>query len=183
MKKKLLVLSAAIVSMFSLSSCDEIIKELLRPFDTQIQEFQVTIPIVTNTTTETNIGSAQVSFNLDSAIRANSGNNVTINAINSVTVKKIDLGLTNANQLNNFGNFESLKVNYSSNTVTTPVTIATATVPNEYVVSKTIDVTNSPDLKSSFSNGSQMTFTLIGKARSVTTQPLNARVNVTLHIE
>jgi hypothetical protein len=182
MKKKLLVLSAAVISLFSLSSCDEIIKELLRPFDAPISEFQISIPVVTNTTSEITLGASQVSFNLDSAIRATSGGNVSINAINSVTVKKIDLNLTNANQLNNLGNFESLKINFSSNSITTPVTIANATVNGEYD-SKTIDVTNSPDLKSSLSNGSQMTFTLLGKARSITTQPLTARVNVTLRIE
>jgi soluble cytochrome b562 len=186
MKKAFLNVSLFAISAIGLTSCDDIAKELMKPFDVPVSNVTLTIPIVTNTLTESSLGATTTSFNMDSAIKANTANVFSINAVNSIKISAVTINLTNADATNNISNFETVRVAFNTNNNTTQTTIGSkAIVDNNAATntSTTIDITNSPELKDYLKGSTTMTYTLFAKARRPTTHTLNAVISVTLHVE
>jgi soluble cytochrome b562 len=186
MKKTLLSVALFATTVMALTSCDEIAKELMQPFDVPVSNVTLTIPIVTNITAEGSLGSTTTSFNMDSAIKANTANAFSINAANSIKISAVTLNITNADATNNISNFESARVAFNTNKNTTQTTIGSKAILDNNTAtntSTTIDITNSPELKDYLNGSTTMTYTLFAKARRVTTHTLNAVINVTLHVE
>jgi len=186
MKRTFLSLSLFAAAVVGLSSCDDIAKELIQPFDVPVSNITLTIPVVSSTTTETSLGSTVSSFNLDSAIKKNTANAFSINAANSIKIKSITISLQNTDATNNLSNFETARVAFNTNTNTTQTTIGTKAILDNNAASNTttdIDITNSPELKDYLNGSSTMTYTLFAKARRATTHTMPAVINVTLHVE
>ena len=186
MKKTILSLSLLSMVALGFSSCDKIAKELMQPFNVPVSSVNITIPIVVNTATESALGATTTSFNMDSAIKANTANAFSINAVNSIKIKTITVNLQNTDATNNLSNFESARVAFNTNNNTTQTTIGSKAIVDNNVATNTttdIDITNSPELKDYLKGSSTMTYTLYAKARRVTTHTLPAVINVTLHVE
>lgn len=184
MKKTLLGL--AVFAAVGLTSCDEIAKELIKPFDVPVNNIQIDIPVVTNTSAETALGATTSSFNMDSAIKAATSNAFSINAANSIKISQVTLNLTNADAINNMSNFETARIAFNTNNNTAQTTIGSKSILDNNSATNTttsIDITNSPELKDYLKGSSTMTYTLYAKARRITTHTLNAVVTVTLHVE
>jgi soluble cytochrome b562 len=170
----------------SFTSCDEIAKEILKPFDVPLNNIQLTIPIVTNISAESSLGSTTSSFNMDSAIRANTSGAFSINAVNSIKISQVSVNLQNTDAANNISNFETATVKFSTDKNAAQTTIGSKSILDNNSAtntSTTIDITNSPELKDYLNGSSTMTYTLYAKARRITTHTLSAVINVTLHVQ
>ena len=186
MKNKLLAASIFAAGLITLSSCDKIANELMRPFDVPVSTLTVSIPIVAAINAEANLGSATTSFNLDSAIKANTANLFSINAVNSIKISAIAVTLQNTDAANNLSNFESARIAFNTNKNTTQTTIGSKAIVDNNSASNsstTIDITNSPELKEYLNGSATMTYTLYAKARRITTHSMPAVISVTLHVE
>jgi hypothetical protein len=182
MKKRFFALSLlGTFCIAGLTSCDKVKDNLFPPFETEIADVNVTIPITVQGVEASS--SNTVSFNLDSTIKAYTANAFSISNLNSVKVKDVTVFLTDADELNDVSNFESVQLKISSNTVSTPAIVASATIPNSPAESLNIPAgDNSPELKE-YLNGNELVYTVTGMARRTTTKPLNAVVSVTLSIK
>lgn len=179
MKKVLLSVSLFVFVVAGIS-CKKIKEAIFPLIDVNLPSFQFAVPAIPIVlSSEASLGSFSVNFNLDSLIRANTAGAFGAGAVSTVKVKKIVVSLTNADAANNLANFESARFTFSSNTKTTPVEIATFSFPDTFSTTYTAEPANSPELKD-YLLGSELTYTLYGKARRTTSKALNFNVAVTL---
>jgi hypothetical protein len=182
MKKSLFALSLlGTFCIASLTSCEKVKDSLFPPFETQISDVNVTIPITVQG--EEASSSNTVSFDLDSTIKDYTENAFNIDNLNSVKVKDITVYLTDADAQNDVSNFESVQLKIASNTVNTPAVVANTTIPNTPANNLNIPAgENSPELKE-YLKGNELSYTITSSTRRSTTKPLNAVVSVTLSLK
>lgn len=182
MKKRILALSLlGSLCAFGLISCDKVKDKLFPAFEAEIDDVAVTIPIALEGVEATS--TSTVMFDLDSTIKANTGNAFGIDNLNSVKVKDLTVTLTDADNLNDVSNFEDVTFKMASNTVSTPAVVASAVIPDNYATSINIPAGEStPELKE-YLKGKQLTYHVTSTARETTTKPLHAIVSVTLAIK
>lgn len=185
MKKTRIFLALAFIAYLA-SSCkklQEIKDQIFSPIDVNVPSFQFTVPAIPIVISgEASLGSISSRINLDSTIRANTGGVFGLSSVSSIKVKQMVINITNADAANNLANFESARVSLSSNTNTTQSEIATFSFPDTFSNSSTSAQTNNPDLISYFS-GNELNYNLYGRARRITTKPLNFVVSVTLSVK
>lgn len=182
---KKLFISAAIVIVVAAGSfsCKKIIRSIFQGVDADVPAFTVTVPALPYVfPNEVPFGTFSQNFNLDSAVKANTGGVYGANDISSVKVKRINFNLSNSDDLNNISNFESARLLFSSNTKSDTVTIASIVFPDTPSASYTYTPTNSPELKP-YLTGSVLTYTAYGKLRKITTKSLGMTVLVTLRVQ
>lgn len=184
MKIKVLSVAAALTAglMFTTSSCDKLKDALFQAFYTQGVSQTFDIPIINTTNTETTFGTLVDKFNIDSIIKAETNDAFSLNDIKKITITEAKVTLLNADVDNNFANFESGMLTFSTNSNPTPLTVATG--PNPDVYSETFMLPPIPDTNlKSYLAGSELTYVISGKARRVTNKVLNARLDVKFYIE
>ena len=177
---KKLLYPICLLAMLTSVSCDKVKTALFPDFDLGLAEVDLTIPVITTTTAESEMGEHTVSLNLDSAIRANTKDEFNLDHVKSIKVKKVDLQLTNADQENNLANFEYAKV-YIAAGAGNPVMVASYAIPDTYATSLSVEA-ESGELKDLLSNN-QFTYSISGKARRTTSKTLDAHLLVTLRVE
>lgn len=178
--KRLIVISA--VSLFALifSSCDKIEGALFKPFESPLS-FEVTIPVISNTSSEVGMGQTNVQYNLDSVIRKNTGNVFGADIVGNMYIKDIGLELLDSDGSNNLSKFDYVKLSVSSGS-STPFLFGPYNVPAGSITNTIFSVSNSPNIKPFFS-GATVTFSMTGKANTATTKTLRAKVSATLRFE
>jgi len=177
MKKIILVFSAAVILLIAFSSCKKIIAALFKGVDVNVPQVEVTIPsIIAVVPVEISLGTFSYHFNLDSNVKAKTGGVFGANAVNSIKIKQINVSFSNADQLNNFSNFEIARVTLHSNSNNNPVTIFTTNFPDTYAASVSI-APNDVELLS-YLKGSEIIYTIFGKMRRITTKPLNMSISI-----
>lgn len=177
MKKALL--SFSVLGTLALASCDKVKDAIFPAFETSINDIKVTVPVTTNTTTEMSLGEVVVNFNVDSVIRKHTADQFSIDNAKSIQVVTTTIDVLNGTDENNISNFESVKLSVSSNTRPTPVAIASAIITS--AVEPLVINGNGTDLKEYLKAG-RMTYTLSGKAKKPTTQPLQLEVSLQLKV-
>lgn len=178
--KKLFITVSLIGALIGITSCNKIKDALFPAIDVELPAFQFSIPAIPFVlNSEASLGSFTMKFNLDSIIRANTAGAFGAGAVSTVKVKQMVISIPNGDQLNNLANFESARFTFSSNTKTTPAEILSITFPDTYSTSTTFTPTDSPELKE-YLSGSELTYTLYGKARRITTKSLTFNIQVTL---
>lgn len=174
------MLTVAAATAFGFSSCEKIENALFKPFQSPIN-FEVTIPVITNTTAEQNMGQTQVRYNLDSVIRKNTGDVFGADIVGAMYVKEIGIQLLDADANNDLGNFDYVKLSVSSGSGT-PVTMGPFNVSSSATTNASFTVPGSVDILPFF-NGSTVNFSMSGKANTATTKTLRARVSATISFE
>ena len=181
MKKFFITASVALMTLTTIS-CKKTILSLFPGFDVKVPDMQVTLPpIPIVPAEEVQIGSITSHFNLDSTIRANTGNVFNISHVTSMKVSKMVATLSNGNVLNNLSNFESGRFLIYSNANTTPGPLATFSFPTTETYTFTGNTDNAPDIVSYYT-GTEITYQLYGKLRRPTTQQLNLTVSTTIRV-
>jgi hypothetical protein len=174
------------VAMFAIAAsfgCKKILRKIFQGIDADVPVFSVVIPPLPYVLpTEASFGTFQQHFNLDSAVRANTGDVYGANDISSVKVKQITFNLSNSDEENNISNFESAHLTFSSNTKPDTVTIASIIFPDTATTSYTFTPTNSPELKP-YLTGSILYYNAFGKLRRITNKALNMSIQVTLRVQ
>ena len=180
---KLSLLSVMLLVIAGFSSCGKIVEKVFPGVDANAPEIQLTIPIVPVVLpNEFSLGSFTTQINLDSTIRANTAGVFGIGVVSSIKVKEIVITLPNGDNLNNLANFETARVTFTAPNNSTPLTVASLAFPDTYATSSTYTPADSPDLLE-YLKGSEVTYTVYGRARRITTKPLNMTVSVTLRVK
>ena len=178
MKKRFLLSFLAFATLW-FSSCDKIEDALFKPFESPLN-FEVTIPVITNTSSEVNMGQTIVRYNLDSIIKKNTGDVFGADVVGSMYINQIGIQLLDNNASNHLGNFDYVKLAVSSGG--TPAVFGPFNIPAGAAASAAFTTSNSPNIKPFFS-GSNVIFAMNGKANKATTQPLRARISATIRFE
>jgi hypothetical protein len=160
-------------------SCNKVKTALFPDFDLGLAEVELSIPVISSTSAETEMGQETISMNLDSAIRANTRDEFNLSHVNSIKVKKVEFQLTNADEDNNLANFEYAKVYIAADG--NPVIAGSYNIPDIYAESVSVEA-ESADLKSLLSKN-QFTYSVTGKARRTTSKVLDARLKIILRVE
>ncbi|MEP6596666.1 MAG: hypothetical protein ABJA71_12005 [Ginsengibacter sp.] len=163
-------------------SCKKLISKLFPSFDTAVSNIQIAVPPIPFSNISGSVGLQTIYYNLDSTIKANTGGTYGANDVSSITLKSIIINLQNGDPADNFANFESLGVDLSSNSNSTPVTIATATIPDVASNTLSMDVSNNLNILSYF-QGNQLTYNVFGKVRRATYHQLNGLATITVTVK
>lgn len=183
MKPRHLLLPAmAAFLAISISSCEQLKSKLFQSFIAKTLDVDFTIPIVNTTAMRSDMGSVTNFVNLDSIIKAETGNAFSINDIKSVTVESCELNLLNPDQNNNFANFEEGWVSLHSDVNTTPIEINTGMNPDVYSTKWILPEIAGVELKG-YLTGKMINYVFAAKARRVTTKDLNCRLTVQFRVE
>jgi hypothetical protein len=166
------------VSVIAFSSCEKVKEKLFDAFTAKGADVQFTIPIIA-TTNEVSIGSSNVNFNIDSTIKANTGGVFGVDILDQVNPEEVTLSLLNPDELNNLANFESFKVQVTTSNNSNPIVIASLANPNTYATTVNLTVDNTKQLLDLL-KASSVRYEVFGKARRITTKPLNAQLVVKL---
>lgn len=183
MKKVLLGFSIFLLVISGFTSCKKIIDKLFTGIDVKVPDVVLAVPVVPIVLpVEMSLGTVTMKFNLDSLIRANTAGIFNVNDINSVKVKQYTITLPDGDQNNNLSNFQSARVSLSSNSNNEKIDVATVDLPD--VASNTITFTpaNTPELIS-YLKGSELYFTVYGRARKTTSKPLTLVASATVRVE
>ena len=178
MKKTLIILSATFIMLFAFSSCKKLVSAIFGGFDTTV-DFQVSIPAVPIVSPfELPLGQFSYKFNLDSIVKSNTAGVYNANDVKSIKAKQFNITITNADQLNNVSNFQSVRVTIKSNTNNTPTELFSVSFPDTYATSFTT-AGNDVELLS-YLKGSDIIYNMYGKNRRITTKALTIILSVTI---
>lgn len=182
MKKIFVSFASVLILLGVFSSCKKIVSAVFQGTDVNVPEVQVTVPIIPFVAPgEVSLGSYTYRFNLDSAVKANTGGVFGADVVSSIKVKQIKITITNADQLNNLANFESARVTLESNNNTNPVELFSTIFPDTYTPVYIATPTNGPELLS-YLKGSEIVYRMYGKNRRITTKPLNMIISVIIRV-
>lgn len=178
--KKVLISVSLLIFVIAGMSCNKIKDAIFPSIDVNLPAFQIRVPAIPIVlSSEASLGSFTINFNLDSIIRANTAGAFGAGAVSTIKVKKMVISVSNGDAANNLANFESARFTFSSNTKTTPAELVSITLTDTFTTSYTAEPTSSPELKE-YLTGTQLTYSLFGKARRTTSKPLNFSVAITL---
>ena len=181
LKKSLFAVSAG-ATLFAASCTKDIAKALFNAFNTSPTTINFTLPIITDTQNQQELGNQAVEINLDSLVKANTANQFGINDIDGVFLESVHLHLSNADSANNLANLENISVSISSNTQTTPLNLFSADIPDQFAADYEVATNKDIELKSYYSSAT-LNYTINGKARRVTTKELEATVSIVYKIK
>jgi hypothetical protein len=180
MRKILIPVIVFLSILTAFTACRKIVAAVFGGTDINVPATEFTIPVLFAVTpNELLFGSYSQHINLDSAVKANTAGVFGINVVNSIKVKQVSMVIGNPDALNNFSNFETLRVTLTSDTQNTPVEFFAASFPDTYSSTYLFAPTNSPELLP-YLGGSRITYNIYGKNRRITSKPLTVQVNVTL---
>ena len=184
MKKQILmpslIVAVVLGGILSLQSCGKLANLLNFKLNMQTDSVNVTIPVTTGVNGEITVGPSTTSYNVDSFIHSQTGNQLGISNITSVKIAAVTFTLTNPDSLNNFQDFESISASLYSNTNSTPYTINIPSNPDVYAATLSPQVDSTVELKSYI--GTQFNYTLTGKLRRSTTKPLNCTITFKFNV-
>lgn len=158
----------------SFQSCSKLLKNLHFNLSMQTETVTVTIPPSTGSIS---VGPITSSYNVDSFIKANTGNQLGISNITSVKISACVLNLNNSTTANNFANFQSCSASFYSNTNQTPYALSISGNPDVQSTQLSLPVDSTAQLSSYL--GNQFTYNLSGSLRRPTTIPLNCTITFT----
>jgi len=169
-----------LVAGLTFVSCKKLISKLFPSFDTSVS-IQIAVPAIPFPISGS-VGLQTIYYNLDSTIKANTGGVYGSADVSSITLKSIIVNLQNGDAANNFANFETLRIDLSSNSNSTPVAIASANIPDVASYSLSMEVSNSLNILSYF-QGNQLTYNIFGKLRRATSHELHGVATITVTVK
>ena len=172
----LIILAGVLISL----SCKKLISKLLPSFDTTVSDIEIAVPPIPFPISGS-VGNQTIYYSLDSVIKANTGGVFGASDVSSITVKSIVITLQNGDVLNNFANFEMLRIDLSSSANGTPISMATASIPDAVSYNLSMDVSNSNIL--SYFQGNQLTYNIFGKVRRSTSHELDGLATIIVTIK
>lgn len=116
-------------------------------------------------------------FDADKAIKENTENKLNINNVKSAKLKKCVLTITDANNDNNWANFESGKLHFHVNN-SSPEVVIDITNPDVYSDKLEIPADKFPADMTPYIKGTKAYWKLEGKARRTTTKELTLKAEM-----
>ena len=183
-KRSFLVSSTLVLAGFAVlafNSCTKLAKNLQYDLDMQTASVDITIPPYADTSI-TVAGSQTTNYNIDSFIKANTGNVLGVSNISSAKLKTCVLTLHGATQTLNFANFKSCSGSLYSASNLDPYTVTIANNPDVYSTSLDLPVDPDKELKGYLANSNQFTYSLGGKLRRPTTDSIHCTATFTFKV-
>lgn len=171
-------LAVVLGATVSLQSCTKALQNLHFNLGMQTQTETVTIPVTPSGTLS--VGPVTTTYNVDSFIKASTGNQLGINNIYSVKLASVVLTIVNPDSTNNFANFQSCSASMSSNTNSTPYTLNISNNPDTYAPSLSLPVDANMELKSYI--GTQFNYNVTGVLRHPVTKPLTCTITFSYNL-
>jgi uncharacterized protein YceK len=190
MKKLLLSLSllAFVGSISVFSSCDKIkdkVKEeagVDLDFDLDGASANFTLPILTNTNTQSVVDTVEVPFDINAEISSNTGGLYSIDDIESITITSVSMKINDGNTNNNFANLKTAMVAFYTDTKSDVAWIATNdAVPD--VEDYEIDLVPSESNLAEYLKGSKVFYMAGVNPRRATNKELSCTMNIKWHIK
>ena len=174
-------LAFACASMLAFNSCTKIANNLQYDLEMQTATVDVEIPAYDNTTIAIS-GSQTVDYNIDSFIRANTANMMSVSNITSAKIKSCKLVLNDATPEANFANFKSCNASFFTDGNKTPFKISILDNPDKYATELELPVDTEAELKGYLSGGNKFTYTLGGQLRRATKTAVHATATIAFNI-
>ena len=178
---KIVLVLALCLGVFAIQSCTKIATLVSFNLSMQTESVNITIPAMSDTSGVFSVGPISTSYNVDSFVRAQTGNQFGAANITSVKLSSVTLTLSNATNTNNFRNFESVYTAFYSNTNTTPYVLSYNDTSTDFSSSISMPVDTSAELKTYL--GNQFTYDVTGKLRQATTMPLDCTITFTFGVK
>ncbi len=175
---RIAILIAAFGFMSTLQSCTKALQGLKFNLGLQTQSVSVDVPVTPAGSIA--IGPLTSTYNLDSFIKAQTGNQLGVSNISSVKLVSVVITINNPDANNNFANFQSVNASFYSNTNSTPYAISLTNNPNTYATSLSLPVNSNDELKGYF--GTQYTYNISGDLRSPITTILHCTVQYSYNL-
>ena len=179
MRKVLLSTTLASAVLLGFSSCEKVKDKVFPSFETNGGTVHLSVPAISTTNTEVGLDATTISFNLDSAIKANTDGKFSISNAESVKIKTVTVDV-DGDAENNISNFSHVTVKVSSNSNTSAVAIVDADLMD--VNQPNVINGNGTELKG-YLTGSQITYTISGKLRRATTVDLPLTLDVVFSVK
>ena len=175
-----LAFAVTVATVATLQSCSKVAK--LLQYDIALQSGSVLVVIPpTSDTSATIAGTGTNSINVDSVIKAGTGNALGVSNITSVKITSVTLNLQNGTTANNFANFKSCYAQVSSNSNTTPYAINIANNPDQTSNTLTLPVDPNAELKG-YLTGTQFNYAAGGILRRATTDTLKCVISFQFNV-
>ncbi len=181
------IILSGLLSIFVLSvvtSCKKTVKAIFPGAETPLPELIYTLPPVNNPIiplyTTFPLPKVEQSFNLDSIVKVNTGNNFGSGDITSVKIKSLTMKIVaGADSANNLSNFETASFNFSSSSNTTPVQVANISFENVYSIEKVIPGDGTPELRG-YLDGNKLYYDISASIRRYTNKSLKISIIATM---
>jgi hypothetical protein len=178
MRKNLITISALFIIVIIFSGCKKIAAKIFGGFDTSV-DYQISVPIIPVVSPfQLPVGQYLYKFNLDSVVKSQTAGIYNANDVTSIKAKKFDITITDADQLNNISNFQSVRVTIHSNTNNTPAELFSVTFTDTYAAAFSTPGNDTELL--SYLKGSDIIYTMYAKNRRITTKPLTILLSVSI---
>lgn len=163
-----------------LQSCSKIQQALTYDIPMQTGTIKIQLPPVASESAGYGVGFN--SINVDSVIKASTANLLGVGNVRSIKLTAATMLLSNADAGNNFQNFSSCFVSFSTNESPQPYQITMPNNPNIYETIINMPVDTAQELKG-YINGNQFTYSAGGQVRTATTTTLNCVISLAFKIE
>ena len=182
MKRKICSGIIVLMLIVSIFSCKKIIASIFSGLEFNLPNMSVNIPAVPIVTAgEVQFGTITQNINLDSVVKANTGNSFGADVVKAVSIKSITITIPNADDLNNLSNFQSARISLTSNSNSTSIDIANINFPDTNASTFVYTPASSTELVT-YLKGSSLTYTLYGRNRRITTKTLTFTESVRLKV-
>lgn len=183
MKRIFITIVIAAVAIASIQSCKKVIDAIFNGVNVKAPEVRIPLPAIPLICPGECPGiTSTTKFNLDSTIKANTAGLFGAKDVKSIKIKEIKIDLPEADANNNLSNFQTARVTLQSDNNPNSVEIVNFTFEDVYATSKTVTVTNNIELLP-YLKGSELSYTMYGRMRRITTKPLTFVTVVTLRVE
>ena len=168
-------------TMLSMNSCSKLAKNLNYDLDMQTASMDVVIPAYSDTNISVS-GSQTVFFNIDSFIKANTGNLMGVSNITSAKIRSCNLALQDPTPALNFANFKSCTGSFHTDGNLEPFAVSIPYNADAYSATLSLPVDTSAELRGYMSNGNQFTYSLGGRLRRPTTKEIHCTATFTFKV-
>ena len=184
MKKIVFTSLLSILVLTLVISCKKTIQAIFPSAETPLPELIYTLPPVNNPLiplhTTFPLPRVEQSFNLDSIVRVNTGNNFGAGDITSVKIKELKMKIVSgADSANNLSNFENASFNFSSTTNSNAIQVATIAFADVYATEKVIPGDGTPELRS-YLDGNKLYYDINASIRRYTNKSLKISIIATM---
>lgn len=178
MRKKItgITLIALFITL-GLASCDKLKEKLFTAFITNSADMDFTVNVINTIDTRSDIGSMTTNMNIDSIIKAETGDAFSLKDIKSINIEECKLTVLNPDATNNFANFEEGWLVFNTNAGAAPIQIATGLNPDVYSDTWYLPVDKTINLKD-YLGGNTLAYIVAAKARRVTTKKLDCKMAI-----
>jgi len=185
-KTYLLFVCAVAVCGFAFSSCNKVASAVAKATGISWSGYDMTVTVAaqSDTSAQNSIGTGAFSYNLDSLIKSQTSNLLGLANIDTFEITSCMLTITNPDANDNFQNFETAKLSFSTNYNSTSVNMGEIdNNPNSYAAALSIPV-NNVNLKNYVApiGATSFNYVLSGKLRQATTTALTINIHLGYYV-